>query len=352
MLQGFERGENIVIIMGSCYGGGFTGGEHDIQESNSVQVIGNIGSCWRDLPFFFGAFFESFEETIADGAGEKEADSNNDGIVTAKELKNWLGTFMGGNHDLGQPDDFECTCGKNCSPPAQGRTKAIPITDDCNLPTVKPWVIDSYPGLALDIDGTNFAPNSKVVISLLTPDGITPLDTVQTDTEGSFNKKIEDRSIPDGIYRLTIEDEQGNRDLAFLYIFNEDDPSSINNARTERPLFVNIDIKPGIYPNPIYLGSRANGGIPVVIFSAPNFDATTINPSTIRLVEADNKLKGEGNVFSSVEDVNADGIDDLIVEVFTTGLELSQEETEAGLLGKTYDGRKIRGVDRVVIIEK
>lgn len=44
---------------------------------------------------------------------------------------------------------------------------------------------------------------------------------------------------------------------------------------------LDIDIKPGSFPNSINLGS--NGAVPVAVFSTAGFDATTVDPSTLVL---------------------------------------------------------------------
>lgn len=111
---------------------------------------------------------------------------------------------------------------------------------------------------------------------------------------------------------------------------------------------VRIDIKPGSDPNSINLGS--NGNVPVAIFSAADFDATTIDPLTVTLAGAAVKLKGKGTPMSSAEDIDGDGTLDLIVHVDTTALQLSLGDTEAVLEATTYDGMKIRGKDSIRVI--
>lgn len=115
------------------------------------------------------------------------------------------------------------------------------------------------------------------------------------------------------------------------------------------PQTVPIDIKPGSFPNTINLGSKGN--VPVAIFSTTVFDATTIDPITVTLAGASVKLKGKGTAMTSFEDVNGDGLQDIIVHVDTAALELSMGDTDAVLGGETYDGKKIRGTDTIRVIE-
>ena len=112
---------------------------------------------------------------------------------------------------------------------------------------------------------------------------------------------------------------------------------------------VSIDIKPGSDPNSINLGSQGN--VPVAIFSTPDFDATNIDPTIVTLAGASVKLKGKGTPMASFEDINEDGLLDIVVHVDTTALELSLGDTDAVLEGVTFDGVRIRGTDTVRVIE-
>ena len=50
---------------------------------------------------------------------------------------------------------------------------------------------------------------------------------------------------------------------------------------------------------------------------------------------------------TSFQDVNGDGLLDLVVHLSTSALGLSETDTEAVLEGKTSDGTPIRGKDTV-----
>jgi len=112
---------------------------------------------------------------------------------------------------------------------------------------------------------------------------------------------------------------------------------------------VDIDILPGTFPNEINLGSE--GTVPVAIFSTDTFDAATVDPLTVTLAGASVELKPNGKpMASSDEDVNGDGLLDLVVHVSTEELQLSSEDTEATLQGETYGGEYIKGTDSVCIV--
>jgi hypothetical protein len=55
---------------------------------------------------------------------------------------------------------------------------------------------------------------------------------------------------------------------------------------------------------------------------------------------------------ASFEDINGDDYQDLVVHIDTQQLELNEGDTRAYLVGQTYDGAPIKGVDTVKIVPK
>ena len=111
---------------------------------------------------------------------------------------------------------------------------------------------------------------------------------------------------------------------------------------------VAIDIRPGTTPNTVNLGS--NGVVPVAILSEEGFDATSVDPLTVALASAQVRLRGSGTPMASVDDVNGDGLEDLVVNVSTRALALTSVDTTATLEGSTTDGQRIEGADSVRIL--
>jgi hypothetical protein len=111
---------------------------------------------------------------------------------------------------------------------------------------------------------------------------------------------------------------------------------------------VEIDIKPGSGENSINLGS--NGVVPVAILSTKSFDARTVNPTTVTIAGAQVKVKGKGTPMASLQDVNGDGLMDLVVHVSTEALELTAGATRAFLEAQTFGGTPIVGSDWVRIV--
>ena len=118
---------------------------------------------------------------------------------------------------------------------------------------------------------------------------------------------------------------------------------------------VAIDIKPGSFPNSVYL--RAHGLLPVAILGSPEFDVETIDPETINVAGVSLALRGSAKapkLAYSYEDVNDDGFTDMMT--FFDVLELVAEQVltpdtaALEISGSLYDGTSIQGMDSVRIV--
>ena len=111
---------------------------------------------------------------------------------------------------------------------------------------------------------------------------------------------------------------------------------------------VKIDIKPGSFPNSINLKSK--GVIPVAVFGTNEFNVSSIDPATVTLSGAPIKLVANSKPIFSIKDVDGDGIADWIAHINSAGLRLNSGDTVATLVGKTFDGMIIYGIDSVKIV--
>jgi hypothetical protein len=108
---------------------------------------------------------------------------------------------------------------------------------------------------------------------------------------------------------------------------------------------VNIDIKPGTLPNRIKLTST--GVIPVAILTTPTFDATTVDALS---VEFGPHVAVEAHGKGHIEDVDADGDDDLLLHFRTIAAGISCGDSSASLTGQTSGGQAIQGSDSIVTV--
>jgi hypothetical protein len=88
----------------------------------------------------------------------------------------------------------------------------------------------------------------------------------------------------------------------------------------------------------------------VAIFSTETFDATTIDFSTVTLNSASVRLRGKAQLAASCEDINQDGLLDVVIQVDREGF-LDIGDAIGKLQGLTSDGICIEGTDSVRIIQ-
>ncbi len=108
---------------------------------------------------------------------------------------------------------------------------------------------------------------------------------------------------------------------------------------------IDIDIKPGSYPNSINIKSK--GVIPVAILTTDDFDAADVDPETVRFGPTE-----AGPVHHALEDVDGDGDIDMILHFKTQETGIAPGDTEASLTVETYNGQKIEGTDSVRVLGK
>jgi hypothetical protein len=107
-------------------------------------------------------------------------------------------------------------------------------------------------------------------------------------------------------------------------------------------LTVALDIKPNSFSNSI--NPRNRGVIPVAILTDGVFDASTVNPTTVRFGINGNETAA---AHYALEDVDGDGQLDLILHFKTQATGIVCGTTAAVLTGNTFDGQTIRGTDSV-----
>lgn len=136
----------------------------------------------------------------------------------------------------------------------------------------------------------------------------------------------------------------------------------LDNLTFASVLPVDIDIKPGSFPNTIHLGSRA--ATPVAILGSDTLDVTDIDASTLSIASAGVKTVGKKNRSKCrVKDVSGDfsvdelgmpdGFDDLVCYFVTIELVPEVGDTTLTLSGNLLPeagGLPIEGIDSVIIV--
>jgi len=107
-------------------------------------------------------------------------------------------------------------------------------------------------------------------------------------------------------------------------------------------LTVAIDIKPGSFLNSI--NPRSRGKIPVANLTTDAFDATSVDPNTVRFGRNGTEASP---VQSALEDVDGDGDIDMILHFNTQDTGIQRGDTSASLTGKSFGGQAIGGSDSV-----
>ncbi|HDZ20766.1 hypothetical protein LCGC14_0525280 [marine sediment metagenome] len=111
---------------------------------------------------------------------------------------------------------------------------------------------------------------------------------------------------------------------------------------------IDIDIKPDSDENPINL--KSIGKTPVVIFGTEDLDVADIDVSTVELNDANVVQNSNGIWQADFEDVNDDGIDDLVMQFLTQSLGILPGMTDLELTGQLLDGTELVGDDVIRIV--
>ena len=110
---------------------------------------------------------------------------------------------------------------------------------------------------------------------------------------------------------------------------------------------VDIDIKPGNFPNSI--NTKSKGNIPVAVLGSATFDVNDIDRTTLAF--------GPGGAtpahtdLGHLEDVNGDGFMDLVSHYPTQDTGLALGDTDACVTGSTTGGQAFQGCDSVNIVK-
>jgi hypothetical protein len=190
-------------------------------------------------------------------------------------------------------------------------------------------------------------------------------DALEDDTETSITHTVQILQPESGVYQVTVMGIfQGPYEL-LINPYAEDgsiEPTaritgqaSVGSTATYEvqyasapgsvsPVFipVSIDIYPGTSPN--LFNVKSTGLTPVAILTTASFDASTVDPSSVRFGATGTEAAPSKY---SLQDVNGDGKLDLVLQFPTQSTKIACGMTSGKLTGKTKSGVSIIGSDSI-----
>jgi len=184
-----------------------------------------------------------------------------------------------------------------------------------------------------------------------------PGDVYVMNADGSRQTRLTDSPAsdewpawsPDGAKIAFASYREGHNEI---YVMNVDGSGQTNLSKNSawdgepdwQPVTqVEIDIKPGSYPNTI--NPKSKGVIPVALLGRATFDITNVKPDSLRF--GPNEAWPVKHAF---EDVNLDGFMDLILCFRTEQTGIQAGDSRAWLTGTTHDGITIQGCDSIATV--
>jgi len=96
---------------------------------------------------------------------------------------------------------------------------------------------------------------------------------------------------------------------------------------------------------PVPIDPHSQGEIPVAVLTTTDFDASTVDPTTVRFGPA-----GAHSVSATLEDVNGNGYLDLVLHFATQATGIKCGDTRASLTGKTASGQLAFGSETILTV--
>jgi len=110
-------------------------------------------------------------------------------------------------------------------------------------------------------------------------------------------------------------------------------------------LSVSLEVKPG--DGQAVINLKSQGVVPVAILSTSTFDAAKVSPSTVRFGATGTEASP---VHSSLQDVNGDGLLDLVLQFKVQSTGLQSGNTQSTLMGRMLGGTPFLGSSAIQLI--
>ncbi|MFL5382544.1 MAG: hypothetical protein ACJ8GN_08550 [Longimicrobiaceae bacterium] len=219
------------------------------------------------------------------------------------------------------------------------------------LPGTEPFGVDFV--VSDDITGRDFEFGfTSGGVLLPPPPNSRPL--LPFDVTGDFHTYHVHVDGGSSVYQLTIDGVpaasatvSGGDPVHRLFQFGDltgdyDGAADIDFIRYCQARTIQVDVKPGDAPNSI--NPRSLGVIPVAVLTDGDFDAATLDPSTVRFGATGTEA---APVHVSSADVDGDADLDAIFHFETRQTGIACGTTSVALTGKTFAGTPVRGTDSV-----
>jgi hypothetical protein len=206
-------------------------------------------------------------------------------------------------------------------------------------------------GEAANADGTV---TSGEPVSLAPNQSFYVVTTLQTPARGKWQQATNTATPPAAngysdaasTLRVTI-DPQAPAEVIQQFVQNLDPVCTDCEFLTDERI-LRIDVKPGSSDNPIQPSSA--GSIPVAIFGSLGLPVDWIDTTSLRLGDLQLKAHKAGNAQCSIEDVNLDGIQDLMCHFQNVASNWQADQTLVNLTGKLNNSEPVLASDFVRII--
>lgn len=126
------------------------------------------------------------------------------------------------------------------------------------------------------------------------------------------------------------------------------EPNNLEGGIIKDIKIIRIDIKPGSDLN--CFNNDGQGVIPVAILTSDAFDAKGVDPLTVMLDGAEARVKGKSGNTGSLEDIDADGDLDLVIQIEDMDNTYEPGDTTAILSGMTHSDDEFEGKDSICIV--
>jgi len=332
-----------------------------IQQSTHVAVNGNIVAWvqWRgsdDYDIYGYDLSSQTEFPISTASGYQYNPATNGNVVVWSDMKAGADDWDIYGYDLSSQTEFPICTDSSSTSEYPAISGDIVVWHDTR----------TRPDTGFDIYGYDLSTQTEFAICTDTawqrfPDISDTLVVWQDNRNGDYDIFGYDFTTQTEFPIATGLGDQTRPAVSGNFVVWQSDGDIYGAEILEATTPVSLDIKPGSCPNPLNVKSK--GVLPVAILGTEEFDVTTIDPASIRLVGAMPIRSGCEDVATPVAEPDIcecttdgpDGFTDLVLKFKTQdivevlGAVTDGEMIELQLTGVLFDETPIEGADCIII---